>query len=90
MVSCECNQRSISCPGTRKNLVHHVLKWSCGIDDDAVFRNVFFRLIQAHCEFPFLWFSALSSDIRNRPLVLPHGELLPKKVLSPADVDRPC
>jgi len=26
MVSRECNQRSVNCPGTRKNLIHHVLK----------------------------------------------------------------
>jgi hypothetical protein len=41
---------------------------SCGVDDDAFFRNVFFRLMQAHSEFPFLWFSAeVSWEINRRP-----------------------
>ena len=75
MVKRECNQRSVNCPGTRKNLIHHVLKWSCGVDDDAVFRNVFFRLMQAHSKFPFLWFSAEVSWVQCHSLINPpvHG-----------------
>src|ERR1700751_3053670 len=69
------NQRSISFPGTRKNLIHHLLEWSCGVDDDAVLRNVFFRLMQAYSEFPFLWFSAEVSWVQCHSLINPpvHG-----------------
>jgi len=40
-----------------------------GVDQDAVFRNVFFRLMQSRNELPFRWFSA--APLRVRSLVKP-------------------
>ena len=38
-----------------EDLVNDVRERCGGVDYNAVFRNVFFRLMQSHNEFPFLW-----------------------------------
>jgi hypothetical protein len=40
-----------------------------GVDDDAVFRNVFFRLMQVHSDIPLLWFSAPVSWVQCHSLI---------------------
>src|SRR5690242_8116145 len=46
-----------------------------GVDDDGVFRNVFFRPMQAHSEFAFFWSSAEVSRVPRHSLIDPpvHG-----------------
>ena len=59
----------------RENLVNDARERCSGVDDDAVFRNVSFRLMQAHSEFPFLRFSAEVSWVQRHSLINPpvHG-----------------
>jgi hypothetical protein len=41
-----------------KDLINDAGDGRGGVDYNAAFRNVFFRLMQSHTEFSFFWFSA--------------------------------
>ena len=63
------------CFALTKDLVNDEREGWGGVDDDAVFRNVCFRVMQSHSEFPFLWFSAKISWVYCHSLINPpvHG-----------------
>ena len=52
-----------------KDLVNDVRDRCTGVDQDAIFRNVFFRAMQSRNELPFHWLSA--APLRVRSLVKP-------------------
>lgn len=61
-------------PGSRtltKDLINDAREGRGGVDYDTVFRNVFFRLMRSHNEFPFAWSSAPVIWVQPASLVDP-------------------
>ena len=58
-------------PTLTKDLINDARDGRGGVDDNTVFRNVFFRLMRSHTEFPFFWFSTPVIWISAASLVKP-------------------
>src|SRR5262249_26239629 len=59
------------CVALTKDLVHDARERCGGVDDRTVLRKVFFRLMQAHSDFPFRWCSAPISGVECYSLINP-------------------
>jgi hypothetical protein len=51
------------------DLVNDARERCGGIDDNAILRNVFLRLMQSRNEFPFRWFCAPVSRVQCHSLI---------------------
>src|SRR5579859_2221114 len=61
----------VICVALTENLVNDARERCGGVDDHPVFGNVFFRVIHAHSDFPFLWCSAPISWVQCYSLINP-------------------
>ncbi len=59
------------CVALTDNLVNDARERCGGVDDNAVFRDAFFRVIQSRSDFPFRLFSAPVSWVHCHPLIDP-------------------
>jgi len=50
--------RAVSSFALTDDLVNNLFEWCVCVDNDAVARDLFFRLVQSHNDFPFRWFAA--------------------------------